>query len=106
MGGAAGWLACHLRSQAPLAEARTENTRLVSELAGVQSRLEEMREELVIRAAELENTRADLSEGKLFSISESTKKVVRDLDDIVNIMTRLDNAEITKDEARGAFELL
>jgi len=30
-------------------------------------------------------TRADLSEGKLFSISESTKQVVRDLDDIVNI---------------------
>ena len=28
------------------------------------------------------------------------------LDDIVNIMTRLDNEEITKDEARGAFELL
>ena len=30
-------------------------------------------------------TRADLSEGKLFSVSESTKQVVRDLDDIVNI---------------------
>jgi len=30
-------------------------------------------------------TRADLSEGKLFSVSESTRQVVRDLDDIVNI---------------------
>ena len=28
------------------------------------------------------------------------------LNDIVNIFTRLDNGEITKDEARGAFELL
>ena len=28
------------------------------------------------------------------------------LDDIVNILTRLDSGDITKDEARGAFELL
>ena len=28
------------------------------------------------------------------------------LDDVVNILTRLDNGEITADEARGAFELL
>jgi thiol-disulfide isomerase/thioredoxin len=28
------------------------------------------------------------------------------LDDVVNILTRLDNGEISKDEARGAFELL
>jgi thiol-disulfide isomerase/thioredoxin len=28
------------------------------------------------------------------------------LDDIVSILTRLDNGEITKDEVRGAFELL
>ena len=28
------------------------------------------------------------------------------LDDIVNILTRLDNGEINKDEARGAFALL
>ena len=28
------------------------------------------------------------------------------LDDVVSILTRLDNGEITKDEARGAFELL
>ena len=28
------------------------------------------------------------------------------LDDVVNILTRLDNGEITKDEARGAFDLL
>jgi len=28
------------------------------------------------------------------------------LDDIVSILTRLDNGEISKDEARGAFELL
>lgn len=28
------------------------------------------------------------------------------LDDVVSILTRLDNGEITKDEARGAFDLL
>ena len=28
------------------------------------------------------------------------------LDDVVNILARLDNGEITKDEARGAFDLL
>ncbi len=28
------------------------------------------------------------------------------LDDVVTILTRLDNGEITKDEARGAFDLL
>ena len=28
------------------------------------------------------------------------------LDDVVNILTRLDNGEISKDEARGAFKLL
>jgi hypothetical protein len=28
------------------------------------------------------------------------------LDDIVSILTRLDNGEISKDEARAAFELL
>ena len=34
-------------------------------------------------------TRADLSEGKLFSVSESTRKVVRDLDDIVKLTVYL-----------------
>ena len=28
------------------------------------------------------------------------------LDDVVNILTRLDNGEISRDEARGAFDLL